>query len=141
VVAETGGRNSRLDELQAALLRVKLRHLDRWNALRRERAAWYREGLAGSGLELPADEPGHAYHLFVVAGDERDALRARLLERGVACDIHYPVPAHRQPAYTALHGLSLPRTERAATRILSLPMFPELTRDEVGRVCEAATRS
>jgi dTDP-4-amino-4,6-dideoxygalactose transaminase len=136
VVAEAGGRNSRLDELQAALLRVKLRRLDEGNALRHERVAWYREGLAGSGLELPPDEPGHVFHLFVVASDERDALRARLLERGVACDIHYPVPAHRQPAYTALHSASLPRTERAAARILSLPMFPELTREEVAHVCE-----
>ena len=137
VVSEVGGRNSRLDELQAALLRVKLRHLDQWNAARRERAAWYRAGLAGSGLQLPADEPGHVYHLFVVASDERDTLRARLADAGVACDVHYPVPAHRQPAYAALHGVSLPHTERTAERILSLPMFPELTQDEVGRVCEA----
>jgi len=117
---------------------VKLRHLDRWNALRRERAAWYRAGLAESGLELPPDEPGHVYHLFVVATDRRDQLREGLRAAGIGCDVQYPVPAHQQPGYAALElaaGATLPHTEHAAARILSLPMYPELTRAEVDEVC------
>ncbi|MFQ3662132.1 MAG: DegT/DnrJ/EryC1/StrS family aminotransferase [Chloroflexaceae bacterium] len=139
IAVEAGGRNSRLDELQAAVLRVKLRRLAAWNQARRERAAWYRELLAGLPLELPADDPGHVYHLFVVQCDNRDALRRHLLEAGVGCDVHYPVPAHVQPAYAALgyRQGALPHTERAATRVLSLPLFPELTRAEV----EAVARS
>ncbi len=139
IAIEAGGRNSRLDELQAAVLRVKLRRLAAWNQARRERAAWYRELLAGLPLELPADDPGHVYHLFVVQCDNRDALRRHLLEAGVGCDVHYPVPAHVQPAYAALGHRrgALPHTERAATRVLSLPLFPELTRVEV----EAVARS
>jgi dTDP-4-amino-4,6-dideoxygalactose transaminase len=137
--AEAGGRNSRLDELQAALLRVKLRHLDAGNAARRERAAWYAQLLAGLPLRLPADEPGHMYHLYVVEVAARDALRAHLQAAGVGCDVHYPEPAHLQPAYANLgYRLgSLPHTEVLAGQILSLPMFPELSRAEVERVAAA----
>jgi len=136
IAVEAGGRNSRLDELQAAALRVKLRRLAAWNQARRERAAWYRELLAGLPLELPADDPGHVYHLFVVECDARDALRRYLLEAGIGCDVHYPVPAHLQPAYATASQRqgALPHTERAATRVLSLPLFPELTRAEVEEV-------
>jgi len=132
VTGEPGGRNSRLDEIQAAALRVKLRQLDAWNAARRERAAWYRELLAGLPLALPPDEPGHAYHLFTVACDDRNALRGHLRAAGVGCDVHYPLPAHLQPAYAFLGHRpgDLPHTEAAAARLLSLPLFPELTRDE-----------
>jgi dTDP-3-amino-3,4,6-trideoxy-alpha-D-glucose transaminase len=141
VTTEAGGRNSRLDEIQAAALRVKLRRLEGWNAARRERAGWYRELLAGLPLELPADEPGHIYHLFTVAcasRDERDALRRRLTAGGVGCDVHYPLPAHLQPAYAHLgyREGDLPHTESYAGRLLSLPLFPELRRDEVERVAE-----
>lgn len=134
--AEPGGRNSRLDELQAALLRVKLRHLDAGNADRRERAAWYADLLAGAPLTLPAADLGHVYHLYVVESDRRDALRAHLLAAGIGCDVHYPEPAHLQPAYADLGYASgsLPLTEALAGRILSLPMFPELSRSEVERV-------
>jgi dTDP-4-amino-4,6-dideoxygalactose transaminase len=133
---EQGGRNSRLDELQAAILRVKLTHLDAGNAARRERAAWYGELLAGLPLRAPADDPGHVYHLYVVEAEGRDALRAHLQAAGIGCDVHYPEPAHLQPAYAGLgYGPgSLPHTEALAGRILSLPMFPELGRDEVERV-------
>jgi dTDP-3-amino-3,4,6-trideoxy-alpha-D-glucose transaminase len=136
VTSEPGGRNSRLDEIQAAALRVKLRRLEAWNEARRERAGWYRELLAGTSLELPADEPGHIYHLFTVAcqgREERDALRARLVAAGVGCDVHYPLPAHLQPAYAHLGYKpgDLPHTEAYAGRLLSLPLFPELRRDEV----------
>lgn len=141
VTTELGGRNSRLDEIQAAALRVKLRYLERWNEARRERAAWYRELLAGLPLELPADEPGHVYHLFAVAcanRDEREGLRAHLVAAGVGCDVHYPLPAHLQPAYAHLgyKAGDLPHTEAYAGRLLSLPLFPELRRDEAEYVAE-----
>jgi len=134
--AELNGRNSRLDELQAALLRVKLRHLDQGNSARRERAAWYAELLGDLTISLPTDDPGHIYHLYVITVPVRDALREHLIADRIGCDIHYPLPAHLQPAYADLgyrHG-SLPTTERLATQILSLPMFPELTRAEIEQV-------
>lgn len=139
VTTERGGRNSRLDELQAAALRVKLRHLEAWNAARRERAAWYRELLAGLPLDLPAEDAGHVYHLFVVGCAERDGLRRHLDQAGVGCDVHYPLPAHLQPAYAHLghRAGDLPHTEAAAARILSLPIYPELTRAEVEYVAAA----
>lgn len=134
--AEQGGRNSRLDEIQAALLRVKLRYLDAGNAARRERAAWYAQLLAGAPVVLPGDHPGHVYHLYVIETDRRDQLRAYLQAAGVGCDVHYPEPTHLQPAYADLGYApgSLPDTEILAGRILSLPMFPELNRAEVERV-------
>jgi dTDP-4-amino-4,6-dideoxygalactose transaminase len=144
VASETGGRNSRLDELQAALLRVKLRHLDAWNSARRERAAWYAELLAGTPLHLPPDEPGHVYHLYVIACEARDDLRSHLAAAGIGSDIHYPLPAHLQPAYHSTPAClrpaeagALPHTERQAQRILSLPLYPELTRAEVERIAAA----
>lgn len=139
--SEVGGRNSRLDELQAALLRVKLPHLAAANAARRERAAWYATVLADLPLGLPVDELGHVYHLYVVTLPDRasrDRLRDHLLANGIGCDIHYPVPTHLQPAYTDLgyHPGSLPVTEDLAGRILSLPMYPELTYEEIMLVAE-----
>jgi dTDP-4-amino-4,6-dideoxygalactose transaminase len=142
VTEDRGGRNSRLDEIQAAVLRVKLRHLEAWNNARRERAAWYAELLHGLPLQLPRFTPGHVFHLYVVACAERDALRDHLRANGVGCDIHYPVPTHLQPAYSDL-GFgpgSLPVTEAAAGRILSLPIYPELAYAEVERVA-AVVRS
>jgi dTDP-4-amino-4,6-dideoxygalactose transaminase len=134
--SESGGRNSRLDELQAALLRVKLRYLDAGNNARRERSIWYAQLLSGLPIRLPLDDPGHIYHLYVVESLQRDRLRSYLQSSGIGCDVHYPEPAHLQPAYADLgYGLgSLPHTEALAGRILSLPMFPELGRDEVERV-------
>ena len=137
-----GGINSRLDELQAALLRAKLPHLAQWNELRRERAQWYRELLAQvPGLVLPEDVAGHVYHLFVVqvGGGRRDALKQALAERGIGTDIHYPLPAHLQPAFDDLgyEPGELPVTERLAETVLSLPCFPELTRAEVEAVAAA----
>lgn len=151
VTTEKGGRNSRLDELQAALLRVKLPYLDDWNAARRERAAWYTNRLANTPLLLPPDEPGHIYHLYVVqtAGlHERDALREHLKAAGIGSDVHYPLPAHMQPAYIEWRSPERPtvqppgagtlsHTEATAKRILSLPLYPELTRAEVERVAAA----
>jgi dTDP-4-amino-4,6-dideoxygalactose transaminase len=134
--AEQGGRNSRLDEIQAALLRVKLRHLEAGNVARRTRAAWYAQLLAGAPVALPVDHPGHVYHLYVIETDRRDQLRTYLQASAIGCDVHYPEPAHLQPAYADLGYApgSLHQTEALAARIISLPMFPELRRDEVERV-------
>lgn len=134
------GINSRLDEVQAAILRVKLPHLPGWVARRREIAARYTEALADSAVIPPAEAPGrrHAYHLFVVRSGQRDLLQAFLRERGIRTGIHYPLPVHLQPAYRHLsyEPGSLPVTERQAGEVLSLPMFPELTDAEVETVVE-----
>jgi dTDP-3-amino-3,4,6-trideoxy-alpha-D-glucose transaminase len=137
--SEIKGLNSRLDELQAAILRVKLRHLDDWNAARRALAARYDAGLRG--VEPPTARPDseHAYHLYVVRSSRRDELRAHLADRGIGTGIHYPEPAHLQPAYDELDlgPGSLPETERAAREVLSLPIYPELEPGEVERVIQA----
>jgi len=143
---EAGGINSRLDELQAAVLRTRLPRLPRWNELRRERAAWYRELLGDvPRLVLPEDDAGHVYHLFVVqiTGGRRDALREALAERGVGSDIHYPLPTHLEPAWEELgyEPGELPVTERLAETVLSLPCFPELTRAEVEYVAAAVRQA
>jgi dTDP-3-amino-3,4,6-trideoxy-alpha-D-glucose transaminase len=133
------GMNSRLDTLQAAILSAKLPYLDGWNARRRELAARYDVGLRGTGLDLPESAPGrrHAFHLYVVRSRERDVLRAELAARGVETLVHYPKPVHRVPAYTELAHARLTRSERVADEILSLPLFPELTDDEVDHVVAA----
>ena len=138
---ETLGFNRRLDTLQAAVLRVKLRHLDDWNALRRRHAAAYGEALAGAGVELPPPGDGveHVWHLYVVRHPERDAIAAALADAGIATGVHYPVPIHLQPAYADL-GLgagTFPVAERAADRLLSLPMYPELTDESISAVASA----
>lgn len=134
------GINSRLDEIQAAVLRVKLKHLDRWNARRRAIARNYDEGLQGSTLVLPHERPyaESMYHLYVVRCAERDRLQQQLLERGVHTQIHYPVPVHRQAAYAQLaRDPSLPVTERVCGEILSLPMHPFLHDDEIEAILTA----
>ncbi len=137
---EIVGYNFRLEGIQGAVLGVKLRHLDKWNALRREHAARYGELLSGSRLTLPRELPcaEHVYHLYVVQADERDALQKQLAEAGVQTGIHYPVPIHLQPAYSSLgHKPSdFPEAERQAARVLSLPMFPELTEKQIMHVAE-----
>ena len=143
------GYNSRLDELQAAVLGAKLPYLDRWNARRRRLAALYTAALAGdtlggtgaSTIQVPTEAAWatHAYHLYVVRLPERDRVQARLRERGIATQIHYPVPVHLQEAYQDLGYTpgSLPHTEQAAAEILSLPLYPELTDDDVQYVAAA----
>ncbi|HYP54350.1 MAG TPA: DegT/DnrJ/EryC1/StrS family aminotransferase, partial [Pyrinomonadaceae bacterium] len=132
------GYNFRMEGIQGAVLGVKLKHLDRWNELRRARAARYDELLAGAGLVLPREMPyaRHVYHLYVVQSDARDALQKRLADAGVQTGIHYPVPVHLQPAYSG-HGHrpgDFPESERQAARLLSLPMFPELTDEQIEHV-------
>lgn len=129
------GWNLRLSEVLAAAVRIQLRYLTEWSEGRRRVAAWYAEALRGLPLQLPFTPEGreHVYHLFVVQVDDRDTVKAALEARGIGVSIHYPIPVHRQDAYAAL-GLregSLPVTEAAAPRLLSLPMFPEMTREQV----------
>lgn len=133
------GRNSRLDELQAALLRVKLPRLDRWNARRRDIATQYSKGIRNSSIQAPPQPASdHVAHLYVVRSERRDALREHLQHRGVGVDVHYPIPDHRQPIFGDRYAaLSLPVAERLARTSLSLPCFAELTDDEVAFVIDA----
>ncbi|GHE14315.1 DegT/DnrJ/EryC1/StrS family aminotransferase [Klenkia taihuensis] len=133
------GWNSRLDELQAALLTVKLRHLEEWNARRRSVAARYDAALGGlPDLLLPATAPGTepSWHLYVVRTPHRDALQAHLTACGVGTVVHYPVPPHRQPAFagTAAAAADLPGADRWSAQVLSLPMGPHLTADHQDHV-------
>jgi dTDP-4-amino-4,6-dideoxygalactose transaminase len=136
---EIVGYNSRLDELQAALLRVKLKSLDRWNARRQEHAALYRRELAGAPVRLPAEHGrgAHVYHQFTVRSGKRDALRDNLTARGIASAIYYPIPGHRQPAFKdAASASELPASDAAAREVLSLPIYPQLTEAQIRHVCE-----
>lgn len=118
--------NSRLDELQAAILRVKLRHLDADNAERRRQAVSYLEALAGLPVENPAvrDAALHVYHLFVIRTSERDKLLQHLKLNGIVAGIHYAMPAHMMPAF--IDGTRLPLTEQIVSEIISLPLYPGL---------------
>jgi dTDP-4-amino-4,6-dideoxygalactose transaminase len=140
-VSHITGWNSRLDELQAAVLRVKLRYLDADNARRIRLATLYNQELANTSLVLPTCRPDctHVYHLYVVRTKRRDELQAYLKARGVGTLIHYPVPVHLQPAYRGrLPGSkNLPETERVANEVLSLPIYPELTEAEVRAIGQA----
>jgi dTDP-4-amino-4,6-dideoxygalactose transaminase len=135
------GYNFRLEGIQGAVLGVKLRHLDRWNELRRAHAARYDELLRGMPLQLPREMEyaRHVYHLYVVQAEARDSLQQTLSAAGVQTGIHYPIPVHLQRAYAALpykRG-DFPEAEEQAARILSLPMYPELRDEQLMRVAEA----
>lgn len=134
------GYNHRLDEVQAAILRVKLKNLDRYNALRAQHAAYYTRELSGLPLGLPTVPEGrtHIFHLYVVRTEKRDALQAHLTERGIGTLIHYPIPIHMQEAYRslAIPAGTLPIAERLSREILSLPMYPELTPAQLAEVVE-----
>ncbi len=136
------GWNSRLDAIQAAVLSAKLKRLDDWNAMRRSAAAHYKEVLADLPLDLPVepDYAEHVYHLYVVRALDREHLRKELSSRGIGVGLHYPIPLHLQKAYSHLDlpPGSFPQAERSASTILSLPMHPALTLDQVeqvGRAC------
>lgn len=143
-VAQVEGVCSRLDEIQAAILRVKLRRLNRDLAARRAIAGYYASGLAGTCVRRPDTDPctEHAWHLYVVRTPRRRALAEALADAGIGYGIHYPVPVHLMPAYARLgYGSgALPVTERAAKEVLSLPMYPQLTERDVGAVCEVVRR-
>lgn len=137
---QCAGYNERLDTLQAAMLRVKLPHLDRWNAERRAHAARYDRQLADLPLVLPQPAgKGHVYHLYVVRTPRRDALAAHLGQRGVLTGVHYPVPVHQQAAFSSwpFARRSFPVAESLAQEVLSLPMYPELPDAHVDAVVQA----
>jgi dTDP-4-amino-4,6-dideoxygalactose transaminase len=144
-ISEIAGFNSRLDELQAAILRVKLRHLDAANARRHEIAVRYADALSRIGVPVPEVCKGvrHAWNQFVIRHRNREQLRERLKAAGVGTHVHYPVPVHLQPAYRGWiqQAGSLRETEIAAREVVSLPMFPELTDEQVERVIEAVRAS
>ncbi len=135
------GYAERIDALQAAILGAKLPHLESWTEARRAAADRYDELLSGGEVGLPTTLPGsrHVYHLYVVRAERRDELLEHLKARGIGAGVHYPIPLHRQPAFVSLgYGdVSLPHTERAADEVLSLPMFPELTKAQQQYVADA----
>ncbi|HEY8289081.1 MAG TPA: DegT/DnrJ/EryC1/StrS family aminotransferase, partial [Acetobacteraceae bacterium] len=144
-ISDETGMNSRLDELQAAILRVKLAYLDDGNARRRRIAEAYDEALTGSSLAPPARRPDaeHAFHLYVVRAAEREAIQGRLRAEGIGSGIHYPMPVHRQAAYAgrvALGPAGCQATDIACREVLSLPLFPELTDAQVDQVCGVLRR-
>jgi dTDP-4-amino-4,6-dideoxygalactose transaminase len=134
--------NRRLDTLQAAVLQAKLPHLDGWNSSRRLAAARY-ASLLGRSVQTPtvADYAEPVYHLYIVRCPDRDALAAKLKEAGVDTGLHYPVPIHLQEAYAYLGHQpgAFPETERACREVLTLPMFPYMTDEEIGAVASAVT--
>ena len=139
------GTNSRLDEIQAAWLRVKLPHLDADNARRAEIAARYCREIANPVITLPMAADGsrqlsNVWHVFPVRVEKRDAFQAYLTEKGIQTVIHYPIPPHRQPAYTEWHGLDFPITEKIHETIISLPISPVMTDAEVAEVVAAVNR-
>jgi dTDP-4-amino-4,6-dideoxygalactose transaminase len=130
------GYNSRLDELQAAVLRVFLGHVDEWNDGRRAAAARYAELGLGELCELPPDDPGHVYHVYCVRTRERDRVAAALRGQDIGCATYYSTPLHLQPAMRALASGSLPETERAAQETVALPLWPAITSVQQEEVVE-----
>lgn len=136
------GRNARMDEIQAAILDIKLRYLESWNEARRRNARLLSEALAGTSVTTPADAPAdvqQVFHLYVVQHPQRDRLKSFLEARGVATGIHYPRPIHLQPAYAYLgyKAGDFPVTERLAAHSLSLPIYAELTEDQIAYIADA----
>jgi dTDP-4-amino-4,6-dideoxygalactose transaminase len=142
------GGNFRLDELQAAVLAIKLKHLDAWTAARQENACFYFGAFERAGLKstvtLPAALPGirHIYNQFIIRAPRRDALKAHLTKEGVGSEIYYPVPLHRQECFVSLgyRAGDFPESERAAAETLALPIFPELSRDQLQYVVDSIAR-
>lgn len=141
-ISDDRGMNSRLDELQAAILRVKLIRLSEMNNARRAIAKIYDAGLAGLPFTMPVEQAGtrHVYHQYVVRSRNRDQLKTFMTAQGIGTNVHYPMPVHIQPAYVKRVPLApggLPETEKAANEVLSLPMFPELPRADAEKVVAA----
>jgi dTDP-4-amino-4,6-dideoxygalactose transaminase len=138
--SELLGFNSRLDELQAALLRAKLPHLESWNRRRRQIAARYHAGLRDlAAVRLPGIPEGHVFHLYVVRVPDRARVRQQLADRGIGTGVHYPLPIHRQPAFIPFVAdvEAFPEADAACAEIMSLPMFPQLEDAEVDTVVDA----
>jgi dTDP-4-amino-4,6-dideoxygalactose transaminase len=141
---ERVGWNSRLDELQAAVLRVKLKHLPRFNEARRAVARRYRDKLAGANVVLPAEHGRgtHVYHQFTIRAERREAIREALAKEGIASSVFYPLPLHRQPAYEAVaKGVSLPVAEALARTVLSLPIHPLLDEASIDRIAACVRKA
>src|SRR5271166_3039524 len=139
------GFNFRMEGFQGAILRVKLRHLERWTETRRAVVGQYDKLLANAGVETPVEMPWarHVYHVYTLRTDDRDGLQAALQSEGIQTGIHYPVPAHLQPAYADLgYGRgAFPRSEQAAEQVLSLPLYPELSSQAVAEVAGAVKKA
>ena len=137
------GYNYRMEGFQGAILRVKLHHLEQWTVARRTIVGKYNQLLADSGVKRPVEMPWacHVYHVYTLRAGDRDGLQAALHAEGIQTGIHYPVPVHLQPAYANLGYVrgSLPQSERAAAEVLSLPLYPEITDDQILRVSQALT--
>ena len=133
------GVNSRLDEVQASVLRVKLKYLDKENKKRREIAKYYLENIHNNKIILPqiSDPESHVWHLFTIRTKEREQLQKFLLDKGIQTIIHYPIPPHKQGAYKEINNLSLPITEQIHKEILSLPISPVISMNDINRVIES----
>lgn len=135
------GSTLRMDEVQAAILRVKMKHLQEWTDARQKVASWYEENLQGLPVVTPPTPPAgwsQSYYVYTLRVENRDALQAYLKENGIGCAVYYPVPLYKQPAYSHLgfKAADYPNAEKAAQEVLSIPMFPELTEQQVQRVCD-----
>ncbi|MGC1616859.1 MAG: DegT/DnrJ/EryC1/StrS family aminotransferase, partial [Candidatus Acidiferrum sp.] len=141
-VSSEAGWNSRLDEIQAAILRVKLRHLPQWQGARQSHAAAYSKmllGIPGIAPPLVPENYGHVFHQFTIRVEQRDALQKALSARNIGSAVYYPVPLHFQPLYASLVGHKagdFPHAEHAAKEVISLPMYPELRPEQITRVAE-----
>jgi dTDP-4-amino-4,6-dideoxygalactose transaminase len=137
-VHQVSGFNSRLDELQAAFLGIKLKKLDEWNVQRKELSAFYLDSIKNTNVQLPMISEGFdsVWHLFVIRSQRRDELKAYLESAGVSCGIHYPIPPHLQGAYSSLKYTNLPIAEQMAKQVLSIPIYPELQRPDAERIVE-----
>ncbi|MGE4543901.1 MAG: DegT/DnrJ/EryC1/StrS family aminotransferase [Pedobacter sp.] len=133
------GYNSRLDDMQAVILRTKLKHIDTYNRLRRENAAHYNARLANSAVTVPFEDGKgmHVFHQYTIRVQDRERVQKALAAEGIASAIYYPVPLHRQEVFISdCAGVSLPVTDQAASEVLSLPMYPELIEEQIDRVCQ-----
>lgn len=133
------GFNSRLDELQAVILRIKLKHIDEYNQNRLRIAQTYNKLLAGNDLQTPLipEDRDHIFHQYTLLSDRRDQIREAVIARQIACAVYYPIPLHQQKAFADTHQEPLPITESVSRRCLSLPIYPEMTEQQVQAVCEA----
>jgi len=132
------GFNYRMDGIQGAILGVKMKYIEKWTEARRTRAAVYARELAGLPVQIPRERPGnrHVYHVYAVRTPERQRIQAALQEQGIHTGVHYPIPVHLQPAHRDLGYKKgdFPVAERIASEVLSLPMFPELTDEQIGQI-------
>jgi len=135
------GYNSRLDEMQAAILRVKLKHVDAWNTRRREIVEVYNARLGAAGIAIPtaAPERTHVYHLYIIRSKKRELLKEQLKERGIASEVYYPQPLHLSAPCRELGWVegTLPVAEQAARETLALPLYPEMTDEQINAVITA----